>query len=227
MLLNHSARIVFALGVIASTLFSYTSLVEADDVAPTQDQLKQEIAIRDAEISSLKAQLTEYQLKQEIALRDAEISNLKAQLTEYQLKQEIAIKDTEIANLKAPIKSDFYDKYKEFKKKEYDYYIRIMDLNLETFQTQRPQTYAIMGLVILVVIAGIIFSAFQLWRSVGVAGVQLNSEMEMSARNVRVTSSVVGIVVLIISIAFLYIYAREVYQLQTIDPFKPPISEAK
>ncbi len=102
-----------------------------------------------------------------------------------------------------------------------------MDLNVETFQTQWLQTYTVMSLVVIVVIAGVLFAAFQLWKSVSVAGVQLNSELEISAKNVRITSSIVGVVVLVISIAFLYIYTHEVYQLRFTNPYTPDLSEPK
>ena len=41
---------------------------------------------------------------------------------------------------------------------------------------------------------------------------------------VTVTSSVVGVIVLVISLAFLYIYTREVYHIQVIDPYKPALN---
>jgi hypothetical protein len=64
---------------------------------------------------------------------------------------------------------------------------------------------------------------FQLWKSISTAGVQLNSEIEMSAKNVRITSSVVGIVVLVVSIAFLYIYTTQVYQMRPIAILVSPL----
>lgn len=42
---------------------------------------------------------------------------------------------------------------------------------------------------------------------------------------VTVTSSVVGVIVLVISLAFLYIYTREVYHIQVIDPFRPTLND--
>jgi hypothetical protein len=150
--------------------------------------------------------------------------------TPEQLKTQIEMLQDQIADLKAQAalrESDLYPKYIEAKKKEYDYQVKLMDLNLETFQTQWLQTYTVMALVVLVVVAGVCFSAFQLWKSVGVAGVQLNSELEMSAKNVRITSSVVGVVVLVISIVFLYIYTHEVYQLRFVNPYTPDLSAPK
>jgi hypothetical protein len=150
--------------------------------------------------------------------------------TREQLQTQISILQDEISTLKKQLAAkdeDLYSKYEEVKKKEYDYQAKLMDFNLETFQTQWIQTYTIMALVVVVVFAGVVFSAFQLWKSVGAAGVQLNSEMEMSAKNVRITSSVVGVVVLVISVAFLYIYTHEVYQLRFVDSYKPDIGAPK
>lgn len=42
---------------------------------------------------------------------------------------------------------------------------------------------------------------------------------------VTITSSVVGVVVLVISLAFLFIYTREVYRIQLIDPYRPAIAD--
>jgi hypothetical protein len=42
---------------------------------------------------------------------------------------------------------------------------------------------------------------------------------------VTVTSSVVGVIVLVISLAFLYIYTREVYHIQVVDPFRPMLKD--
>jgi hypothetical protein len=42
---------------------------------------------------------------------------------------------------------------------------------------------------------------------------------------VTVTSSVVGVIVLVISLAFLYIYTREVYHIQVVDPYRPALKD--
>jgi hypothetical protein len=145
--------------------------------------------------------------------------------TPEQLQKQIAIMQDQIKALKSDL--ELQQKYVEAKKKEYDYQIGLMQFNLEAFNAQTPQTYVVMALVILVVVAGLLLSAYQLWKSVHVAGVQTNSELELSAKNVRVTSSIVGIVILVISIAFLYIYVHEVYRLRFAVPPAPEISEPK
>jgi hypothetical protein len=45
-------------------------------------------------------------------------------------------------------------------------------------------------------------------------GVELTSNLEISASSVRITSSVVGVVVLVISLAFFYLFLQEVYTIQ-------------
>lgn len=150
--------------------------------------------------------------------------------TQEQLRAQVVKLQNEVRDLKAQLalrKTDLYAKYAEVKKKEYDFQAKVMDLNAEMIQTQWLQTYTVMTLVVLVVIAGISFSAFQLWTSIRVAGVQLNSDLEMSAKSVRVTSSVVGVVVLVISLVFLYIYTEKVYQLRLINLNAPDLAEPK
>jgi hypothetical protein len=122
----------------------------------------------------------------------------------------------------ASIDPDLHSAYVEAKKKEYEYVTKIMELNIEAFNAQRWSAYVILFLVVVVVISGISFSGFQLWKSISVAGVQTSNELELSASKVRITSSVVGIVVLTISLAFLYIYTVQVYQIRILPPTNFP-----
>jgi FtsZ-binding cell division protein ZapB len=50
------------------------------------------------------------------------------------------------------------------------------------------------------------------------------TSIDASFQKVTVTSSVVGVVVLIISLAFLYIYTKEVYTIRIVDPYRPTLS---
>jgi TolA-binding protein len=49
--------------------------------------------------------------------------------------------------------------------------------------------------------------------------------IDASLDKVTVTSSVVGVVVLIISLAFLYIYTKEIYAIKVIDPYQPKLQD--
>ena len=150
--------------------------------------------------------------------------------TREQLQTQISILLDQIKALQAAnattqavsIDPDLRSAYLEAKKKEYEYVTKVMQLNIEAFNAQRWSAYAILFLVVVVVISGISFSGFQLWKSISVAGVQTTNELELSASKVRVTSSVVGIIVLMISLAFLYIYTVQIYQIRILPPTNFP-----
>jgi len=150
--------------------------------------------------------------------------------TRGQLQTQISILLDQIKALQAantttqggPIDPELHSAYLEAKKKEYEYVTKVMELNIEAFNAQRWSAYAILFLVVIVVISGISFSGFQLWKSISVAGVQTSNELELSASKVRITSSVVGIIVLMISLAFLYIYTMQVYQIRILPPTNFP-----
>jgi hypothetical protein len=151
----------------------------------------------------------------------APVSTDPAVPTREQLQLQIAIMQDYVkkleANLKSrPVNAEVERAYIETRKKEYEYLIAIMDVNIRAFQAQRFASSVILCLVVLVVVAGTGFAGFQLWKSVSIAGVQPSSELEVSASKVRVTSSVVGVVVLTISLVFLYIYTNEVYHIRVI-----------
>ena len=155
--------------------------------------------------------------------------------TREQLQTQISILLDQIKALQATnattqatsIDPDLHSAYVEAKKKEYEYLTKVMALNIEAFNAQRWSAYAILFLVVVVVISGISFSGFQLWKSISVAGVQTSNELELSASKVRITSSVVGIVVLTISLAFLYIYTMQVYQIRILPPTNFPSVDEK
>jgi len=74
-------------------------------------------------------------------------------------------------------------------------------------------------LVVFVVVAGVGLSFFQIWIAFhrGPAVASSDTTIEASATSFRVTSSVVGIVILIISTGFLYLFLKEVYDIKLVD----------
>jgi hypothetical protein len=96
--------------------------------------------------------------------------------------------------------------YNDAQLKQYQSLVQQADLINQSFYEQRIILRTSLFLVALVVIAGVSFSAVQLWQGVGVAGKPLSNELEISASKVRLTSSVIGVVVLAISLAFFYVF---------------------
>jgi hypothetical protein len=148
-------------------------------------------------------------------------SKENAEPTREQLQTQISIMEDYIKRLEAgqntPASAELQHAYTEARKKEYQYRTALMDVNIAALEVQRVASNVVLALVVLVVVAGTAFAGFQLWKSVTVGGVQASSDLELSASRVRVTSSVVGVVVLTISLVFLYIYAHEIYQLHVLD----------
>jgi hypothetical protein len=100
---------------------------------------------------------------------------------------------------------DVLKAYKEAQLKQYESLVQQADLINQSFYEQRIILRTSLFLVVLVVIAGVSFSAVQLWQGLGAVGA-LSNELEISASKVRLTSSVIGVVVLTISLAFFYVF---------------------
>jgi hypothetical protein len=105
--------------------------------------------------------------------------------------------------------------YQSARVQEYKYLEEKMNLSLRGYDAQRWTSYVLLGCVVLVVVSGVVFSGLQLWTGMH-AGVQTSNELEFSASRVRVTSSVIGVVVLAISMAFLYVYIKDVYPIRVV-----------
>jgi hypothetical protein len=143
------------------------------------------------------------QVNIQISILTKRVNELEAQNARYRRRAEV-------------IDERLSDAFIEFQKRDYDHQAQFMDADIEIFHVQRISSYVVLILVIIVVTSGVLFSGFQLWKSVSIAGVQTSNDLEVSAAKVRVTSSVVGIVVLAISLAFLFIYTREVYTIKVL-----------
>ncbi|WP_085639317.1 MULTISPECIES: hypothetical protein [unclassified Pseudomonas] len=122
------------------------------------------------------------------------------------LRKELAIRDTE-AN-KAQV---------EYTKKYYSYLSDKTDIYIDQFRWQRSASERLLWLVVTVVISGIIFSGVQLWRASSIKDLGGESTIEIEASKIKVTSSVVGLAVLIISIVFFYFFLTEVYTVKIVD----------
>ena len=154
-----------------------------------------------------------------------------AEPTRAQLEAQIAVLQNYIKaheaqwNNAASVDPKVLQAYTSEQIKEYEYLVDEMNINIRAYETQRTASNVILWVVVLVVVAGIVFSGFQLWKSVSV-GVQSTTDLELSAGKVRVTSSVVGVVVLTMSLVFLYIYTQQIYHIQVVGA-SPPEAAAK
>ena len=108
-------------------------------------------------------------------------------------------------------------------KRRFDYYTRAMDHREAVFDWQHLSTRIIFFVVLLVVAVGLWFSylQFQLYLRVleesrgDAAGKQtLNADVELSPKGVKVSSNVLGVIILALSLAFFYLYLAFVFPIQ-------------
>ncbi len=167
------------------------------------------------------ASATREQLEAEVLMLRSETARLDALLAQA---------EASISTMKGKLEGldgTLYAQYIETKKREYIFHTKIMEMNERIYDAQLISSYVVLTLVGLVVLAGVCFSGFQLINALSVAGVQPSNDLEVSAGKVRITSSVVGIIVLVISIVFLYIYISQVYHIKSIDPYAANVPNPK
>lgn len=92
----------------------------------------------------------------------------------------------------------------------YEYQNKLMQYNRSLLDWQLFASEVLLWVVVAVAAAGVIYSGIQLFAA-ACTGRQRGSTFEISLHRVRITSSVVGIVVLTISFAFLIIFVQQVY----------------
>ncbi len=95
----------------------------------------------------------------------------------------------------------------------YNYQISGFQHRREVFSWQHYSTIIIFFVVIFLVLAGLYFSWLQFRKGMKAEGdgALPETEVELSVSNVKVRSSVVGIVILVVSLAFFYLYLVYIY----------------
>jgi len=111
----------------------------------------------------------------------------------------------------------------QYAEQYYRHLSRMNEITAKKFVWQDRASEVTLWLVVFVVIAGISLAAFQLFLAFFKGGSITDTTLEVSASNFRITSSVVGLVVLSISIAFLYMFLREVYEIHLVPMTAPSV----
>jgi hypothetical protein len=105
-------------------------------------------------------------------------------------------------------------KYQEVIGARYQQYIDLLAHRKAVFRWQLIASYLVLGIVAVVTLAGLVFSAAQLSMALRLSQPQPNIDLELSASKVRITSSVIGVVVLTLSIVFLFLFLERIYDIQ-------------
>jgi hypothetical protein len=117
-------------------------------------------------------------------------------------------------------------KYQEVAAARYQHYIDLLAHRNAVFRWQLIASYVVLGIVALVTLSGLAFSAAQLYTALRLSQPQPNIDLEVSASKVRITSSVVGVVVLTLSIVFLFLFLDRIYDIREIGAAALPAEEA-
>ena len=128
---------------------------------------------------------------------ETQVSILQEYIKRLEAQKAASSDDVDAAVLKA---------YKEAQVKQYESMVTQADLVNQAFYEQRFISRISLALVALVVVAGVTFSAMQLWQTIKVAGSPLSNDVEISASRIKLTTSVIGLIVLAISLAFFYVF---------------------
>lgn len=102
--------------------------------------------------------------------------------------------------------------------------IAILKDTENVFLWQRKSSIYIFWIVVAVVISGLVFSGIQFYLSYASSNktnkeenLENKTELEISAQGVKLSSSIIGIIILVISLAFFYMYLIYVYPIKEID----------
>ncbi len=142
---------------------------------------------------------------------DQQIAGLKQIVQALNLR--IDALNAQLAAEHAPL----HAKYVEALSAQYDEQIALLQATAQLYKWQNFASTVMMWTVVAVVFAGLLFAGYQLYYSVR-RDRPLEGDLELSAQRLKLTSSVVGVVILGMSIAFVLIFVDKVY---TITPTPP------
>jgi hypothetical protein len=118
-----------------------------------------------------------------------------------------------------PLDPQTNQRYQESLRASYDFQIYSYTQAKKTFDWQYWSSKVIFWVVLLLVGAGLAFSALQFYLGyrAGTAKAE-ESTFEATLQGVKVSSSVLGVIVLTISIVFFYLYLKYVYPITNVGP---------
>ncbi|TFL18533.1 hypothetical protein [Jannaschia formosa] len=102
------------------------------------------------------------------------------------------------------------DAYDASRQRLYDYHVEALDHRMAVFRWQYRSSMAIFAVVVLIVLIGLYFSWMQFHasdrgRDMG------SSSLEASSGGLKVSSPVLGVIILALSLGFFYLYLVHVY----------------
>ncbi len=99
----------------------------------------------------------------------------------------------------------------------YDYLVSSYDHRKKVFRWQLISSMIIFVIVVMLVIIGVYFSWQQFKKALAEGKSMENTELKASLTGIQVSSSVLGIIILVIALLFFYLYLVYVYPISVIS----------
>jgi len=145
------------------------------------------------------SRMTETKLQKALFKTDKAFQNKQQKDTTFQLIEQLAAYDTAL------------------KRELYGYYVFGIQHRKRTFQWNLASSMITFWVVVALVFAGVAFAAFQFYISMKEKVRKddaLNTQLEANLSGIKVSSPVLGVIILIISLLFFYLYLVYVYPIQ-------------
>ncbi len=105
--------------------------------------------------------------------------------------------------------------YREYSNKFLEYEAFSLDHRRRVFNWQYYSSIVIFCIVILIVLTGLLMS-YQHFRHSMKTHDQAETEISLGKTGIKVRSSIIGIIILVISVAFFYLYLAHVYEIEEV-----------
>lgn len=111
----------------------------------------------------------------------------------------------------------------------FENYEKLLQRTDEVYGWQKFASNVMLALTCLVVMSGLVFSSLELRKALSLDSPQSDTNLDISINRIRITSSIVGVIILSISFFFLYLFLDFVYDIQppreTSTATIPPLNE--
>jgi hypothetical protein len=97
---------------------------------------------------------------------------------------------------------------------------------VDLYLWQVPANWVLLVMTVVLVLSGVVLAGLQLYWSyrLGAFG---ESQLEVTDRALRVASPFVGLLILVVSLAFFYLFVHEIYRLRETGEGVPPAAAAR
>ncbi|UTA66672.1 hypothetical protein [Emticicia sp. 21SJ11W-3] len=150
--------------------------------------------------------------------QDTTVKSLEALYKQYVAsKPDSAVEPAALDSLDSAITAAIKSLQFESVKVAHDHYVQQLAYTQKVYDFQALSSRIIFTFVLLIVFCGLAFAAIQFYKSMKVVNKEDPTNVEISLSGVKVSSSILGAIILVISLAFFYLYLIYVYPIKQVD----------